>query len=746
MLGLGLLVVLLIGSQDLYRKKLEIKDAEKNSLLSVSKIIQVNIEQNIIAINDTLTALQLEMSAPKAGPRYTAELDNRLAILQGAIPSVQRISVVDPEGRIRASSDPAVRNLSQVFTQRDYFRTPQQHPDAGSLYVSLPFRNTSGVYTFALSRMVTDDAGRFSGVVIAVMEPGYFYPLIESARYAPDALAAIVHGDGVLILMAPRERTIQLGTDLAKSGSLFLRHRESGLPVTVISGMSQVTGEVRTVVQRTVRPDVLQMDKPLEIVVSRRDQDIYAYWDHEFQVRLISFLCVVLVSSLALHFYHRRTGFLMQQEKIAREALAGSEERLKTIIDVEPEGVTILGMDGAFLQINRAGLLMFEAAEDADIIGRNVTDFVRPAGLEAFRAFFQQIHDGESVSLEFEIAGLKGACRWLDMHAVYFSDAKGERVEILAVSRDITTRKQDEEKIRLSEARYRLVAEHSHDVIWTMDMDSRAFTYVSPSVERLIGYLPEELMAMRFDAVLTPASRETAHARLREMSERAGSGERIRLTNVVEVEQVHKDGHVIPTEIAATWILNEEGQSGTILGVVRDITERKKNERALELLARTDSLTGLANRRYFMELAEHELVRAVRYGSSLSVLMIDIDHFKQFNDNYGHQTGDLVLQQFGALCIRVLRENDVIGRIGGEEFSVLLPETGNLQAMETAERLRKAAEESLVRRDRGGALHFTVSIGVATLTDRKVNFDVLLGQADRYLYEAKLKGRNRICA
>ncbi|MDD5029385.1 MAG: GGDEF domain-containing protein [Rhodoferax sp.] len=161
--------------------------------------------------------------------------------------------------------------------------------------------------------------------------------------------------------------------------------------------------------------------------------------------------------------------------------------------------------------------------------------------------------------------------------------------------------------------------------------------------------------------------------------------------------------------------------------------------------AHSDYLTGLDNRRHFLEQAENELVRTLRYDRDLSILMIDIDHFKQVNDTYGHKVGDIVLQKFAAVCRATLRNIDVIGRIGGEEFAVLLPEAGREQAMDAAERLRAALACTQVKLDGGLPLHVTASFGVVTLEEKDTNIDMLLNQADQALYHAKNQGRNRVC-
>jgi diguanylate cyclase (GGDEF)-like protein len=174
-------------------------------------------------------------------------------------------------------------------------------------------------------------------------------------------------------------------------------------------------------------------------------------------------------------------------------------------------------------------------------------------------------------------------------------------------------------------------------------------------------------------------------------------------------------------------------------------TEVRLSHEALETQARKDFLTGLSNRRYFIEQAEAALAISERYARPLSVFMLDIDHFKKINDTYGHQVGDEVLRHLSEIMQEALREVDIIGRLGGEEFAVLLPETTLDNAMKAAERLREKVNLGAVLLTSGLPLHFTVSIGVAVLNSKGLNIDTLLNFADEALYEAK-RERNKVCA
>ena len=174
-----------------------------------------------------------------------------------------------------------------------------------------------------------------------------------------------------------------------------------------------------------------------------------------------------------------------------------------------------------------------------------------------------------------------------------------------------------------------------------------------------------------------------------------------------------------------------------------DITDFVRNAERLETLASTDSLTGIYNRRYFVKLAEMEWSRFQRYLRPLSMLMVDIDHFKSVNDRYGHATGDMAISWVAKTCQEDQRASDVVGRIGGEEFALLLPETDLVQAKFVAERIR-AKIESHTMTAPNETFALAVSIGVATASLSMSGIDALMSAADQALYEAKAQGRNRV--
>ena len=181
---------------------------------------------------------------------------------------------------------------------------------------------------------------------------------------------------------------------------------------------------------------------------------------------------------------------------------------------------------------------------------------------------------------------------------------------------------------------------------------------------------------------------------------------------------------------------------GGVITLYTDITERKAFERRLIEMATRDELTGLVNRREFFTLGEHEEQRAKREGHVVSVMMVDADYFKKINDTYGHSIGDDVLRNLADNCRKIFRKTDIVGRYGGEEFSIILPGAKPDMAMIIAERLRSAIEQSKVPSEQGDVA-YTISLGIASAIGKDVVVADLLDRADRALYTAKAQGRNR---
>ena len=290
-----------------------------------------------------------------------------------------------------------------------------------------------------------------------------------------------------------------------------------------------------------------------------------------------------------------------------------------------------------------------------------------------------------------------------------------------------------------SEERLRLALGAANQGWFDINVQTGAVS-VSTEYAKILGYEPDEFTSnlQVWETGIHPADRPfvmaTYHKHL-------VNGEPL----TMEYRRQKKNGEwVWIRSIGKFTAWTPEHQPLRMSGIHTDITAQKVAEFELVRQAHIDYLTGFNNRGHFMQQAELELRRVVRYGSTLSIFMMDVDHFKKINDTYGHKVGDLVLQKLAAVCRDTLRMVDIIGRVGGEEFAILLPETAEQEAIRVAERLRQAIANVKIPLGHGLPLSITVSIGITSLMSKDDNIDVLLSFADKALYEAKNAGRNRI--
>jgi len=283
-----------------------------------------------------------------------------------------------------------------------------------------------------------------------------------------------------------------------------------------------------------------------------------------------------------------------------------------------------------------------------------------------------------------------------------------------------------------------LLVDHSPDVLLIVS-PLGLITFANATSLELLGYRPEELIGQSPEILISQDIRD-AHRRYRRAYELAPTRRSMgRLNTLVAVK---KGGEIIPVDIALSPI-GSEGQGPLTAVTIRDARQQRALVLELEHLATTDPLTGALNRRSFDNAYARELERAKRAKNHLFVMLLDIDHFKQINDQYGHAVGDKALIQLVLTCKSTLRKTDVLARIGGEEFAILSPADDAAEAMTLAERLRENVMTITVAAA-ASVLSFTVSIGVADAYPGENTVTGVLARADQALYEAKRSGRNRV--
>ena len=291
------------------------------------------------------------------------------------------------------------------------------------------------------------------------------------------------------------------------------------------------------------------------------------------------------------------------------------------------------------------------------------------------------------------------------------------------------------------DALFRQLIESTSDIVLVCDATppekgGPCIVFANPAFEKHMGYSLSEVLGESADLLYGRGTDRQTRYRIRKAM-RSDKGIR------TELLRYSKEGQGYWMDINIIPLKDESGAVNHFASIERDLTRYKRMERQLINLALFDSLTGALSRPAFMEQSKKELARSKRYHRPLSVMMIDIDHFKLINDTYGHASGDHVLEIFVEAIQEAIRSTDFLGRVGGEEFALLLPDTPLKSAYHLAERVReRITRYPYLAGDM--LIEVTASLGVAEYQASDVNMKSLLKRADEALYKAKQTGRNRV--
>ncbi len=384
---------------------------------------------------------------------------------------------------------------------------------------------------------------------------------------------------------------------------------------------------------------------------------------------------------------------------------------------------------------NPAAAKMLGLPSAADIVGQAALDFVHPLDRHRVLARLRRAENSNSTNppTEMRMLDRQGRSVVVAMVSTHIEDAG--QAGVLACFIDMSERAAMEERLRESDESFQRMMNNMQDVFYRTD-ENGATRYVCPAVSKILGYDATEIIGRpAADFYPDPAGRDALVAAIRQHG----------FVNDFPGQMRCKDGRIIDISISTQALFDEQGQFAGVEGIWRDITERKNLERRLQRMATHDDLTSIPNRRFILDHLDLALMRYRRKGQALSVMLLDLDHFKRINDTYGHKAGDGVLRRFAEVVEAQRREIDLFGRLGGEEFLLILEDADAGEASGVAERIRHAIEETLFDLGDGRIGRFTVSIGVATAEKRDRRVGDLLERADRALYAAKDAGRNRVC-
>ncbi len=416
-------------------------------------------------------------------------------------------------------------------------------------------------------------------------------------------------------------------------------------------------------------------------------------------------------------------------------ALRESEERFRTAFAHAAIGMAVTDTKGRFMQVNPAlcGILGYSAEE---ILARDVTSITHPEDVRMTLEWHQKAIAAAHVRYQKRCIRKDGTSVWAQVSTGVVRNARHEATHFIALVEDITRERQAEEMMRLSEERWQLALEATNDGIWDWDATTNT-VYYSARWKQMLGFEEWELPNRPevWEQLVHPDDLGRAKLSVDQHLDR-------QLPHYEAEYRIRcKDGTWKWVLARGKAIWGEGGKPVRMIGAHADITERKRAEEKLFYQASFDSLTGLMNRGYFLSWLEKKIAVARTKGQELSLCICDIDRFKSINDLYGHRAGDDVLVNLAHILRESIRNSDLCGRLGGDEFCVLVVADAS-RATECLERVRARFQTLAFGFDgQSGVFTATASFGIARFSPGMTSAS-LIEAADRALYAAKQKGRN----
>ncbi len=742
----GLAVIAALIAWSLFKAHEALVATERDRLRVQARVVDDNVGQQLDGMYRALASVRDEFLAT---PVYSVStvLSIRLKALSDAIPGVRSMALLDADGNVVASSVHTL--LGRDFSNRDYFRKARDGRSAETLYVAPPLKTAIGSYTVIFVRAIHAPNGAFVGAAAAALEPEYFKVLMRSVLYAPDMWVSLGHADGKVFVTMPEDPR-RIEAELQPAFAAIGQQRDDAGAAPIVIGALGGSSEPRMTAFARISPPSLAMDKPLVIAVSRSLPELFAPWRRETLVDL-TFLAV-LGAGAAFGLYRGQ----WRRKSYARLRASAERERAKTAEQLQ------LALEGADLGLwdwdvrndhfnhnevvrRQLGYAAGELGDDGSA-WRNIVHRDDAARLiSSIEAHFRR--EAGAYECEFRVRHKDGRWVWLlSRGKVVERDALDTPVRMTGTHMDLTRKKTVEAEVQRTAEMLRRTGELADIGGWELDLATMRYDWTeqvfrihelepgpTPRLEEAMSHYP-------------PEGRPALTAAIE-------AGARDGTPWDLELPFVTAKGH--PRWVRAQGVaVCEDGKPVRLLGAFQDITEKKNN--ALELhrlneeltrLSTTDALTDVGNRRLFDQTLKSEWLRAARRQSTIGLLMIDVDHFKEYNDHYGHPAGDAVLRQIARIVgDSVRRGGELVARYGGEEFALLLPGADLDAARAAAERCRqRVINAKIEHRASATSAWLGVSIGVASqVALPNVDCSVLVEIADAALYRAKRCGRGRI--
>lgn len=694
-----------------------------------SRILEESLIGFVRNVDNTLLAVVDEAQRQRVRGVDDRALNAFLEHQQARLPEALGLRVVDARGIVRnAVGD--VRARRADLSDRDYFIRHRDDANAG-LVISAPVMSRiSDRWVITFSRRLNNPDGSFAGEAHVAVATAQLVELLAKLDLGPNGNSGLWNRT-TLIARHSRDDPAGARTGATTPSAQLRDLLNSGKQSAFYHARSGIDGIERQYHFRRID------DLPLYTVVGLADRDYLADWlGNSLRLALLAafFVAVTLLFAGLAHGAWRR------REK-TQQALRESEERLDLCV-----GGADLAMTDWEVQTDKLVFgdgwrkLLGYGPEELAQRPATLAQLIRAEDVAPAREALVRHLKGETPMLEAELRMHHRDGHWVWVLArgrAVERNADGRAMRLTGIGMDITRRKQAEAEIARLSQWNELLLNSAGEGIFGVDLEGRC-TFINPAAISALGFSRQEVVGRnqhelfhhhRSDGMRTQEADCPVFATLHDGIRRE-----------VEDNFIRKNGEVFPVQLTVTPI-HEMGQLVGVEVVFQDIARRKAMEGELMRLATTDALTNIANRRRFLEYMESELARVKRFAETSFFLMLDLDNFKGVNDTWGHSVGDTALRHFADLCRLRVRQSDYFGRLGGEEFGIILSRTDVAGAIQFADTLRRSVADSPVQSAKG-PIPLTVSIGIAEFRDSDETSDNILVRADVALYKAKSQGRN----
>ncbi len=575
------LLVLVLSAESLYRSRAHHEQLARTLTQNVTSALDLNVSKSIEKLDLALLSVVEELERQLAAQGIDEPAANAFLARQGLrVPEVEAFRVSQADGLVILGKG-LVKGAQASWADRDDFMAHRNNPQSGLQITQPRMGRVAKQYIVGFSRRYNHPDGRFAGTISAPIAVDQFTRLLS--QFDVGANGTLLLRDAKLGLISrvpalPDNPAGVIGNQVVSDDfrRVFVAGKQTATEFTSASPDGQ---------QRIFTFRRLQSAPFVAIAATSRQDYLKGWYDEVYRTSALAGMFVLLSTALGLSQMR-----LLRQVERQNAHIRDSHAFVSDIIDSMGEHVAVIDTQGVITAVN-ASWRAFAAANgatgaDSRFLGVNYLQTCVSATGSPYAEEAMDVHNGIQAVLAGTLPSFSQlyACpspqeeRWFVLHVM---PLLGAHQGAVLIHHDVTAQHQTEANLRASEARYRLLADNVSDVIWVMDLPARRFSYISPSVKQLRGYTPEEIMAQPLEAAMTPESAARVGARMQARQAAIAAGQSDNELDAIEVDQPHKDGHIVHTEVVTRYLLGTEGRPTSLLGVSRDITVRKRQELAL---------------------------------------------------------------------------------------------------------------------------------------------------------------------